>query len=151
MMALKKLLSLEIPKRTTIMESSVSVSSVGLEQISVATPRTTAEAFKLIPGVRSESAGGEGDTNIAVRGLQVASGGAKFLQLQEDGLPILQFGDIAFGNADIFMRLDNTIESIESIGGGSASTAASNAPGGIINLISKTGDSESGSIAYIWP
>ena len=143
----EKIVVTGVPKRTTIMESSVSVSSVGLEQISVATPRTTAEAFKLIPGVRSESTGGEGNANIAVRGLPVASGGAKFLQLQEDGLPILQFGDIAFGNADIFMRLDNTIESIESIRGGSASTAASNAPGGIINLISKTGDSESGSIA----
>ncbi len=143
----EKIVVTGVPKRTTIMESSVSVSSIGLEQISVATPRTTAEAFKLIPGVRSESTGGEGNANIAVRGLPVASGGAKFLQLQEDGLPILQFGDIAFGNADIFMRLDNTVESIESIRGGSASTAASDAPGGIINLISKTGENESGSVA----
>ena len=142
----EKIVVTGVPKRTTIMASSVSVSSIGLEQISVATPRTTAEAFKLIPGVRSESTGGEGNANIAVRGLPVASGGAKFLQLQEDGLPILQFGDIAFGNADIFMRLDNTVESIESIRGGSASTAASDAPGGIINLISKTGENESGSV-----
>ncbi len=62
-------------------------------------------------------------------------------------MPVLQFGDIAFGNADIFMRLDNTVQSIEPIRGGSASTAASNAPSGIINFISKTGESESGSIA----
>ncbi|WP_404343724.1 TonB-dependent receptor [Pseudoalteromonas mariniglutinosa] len=136
-----------VPRRTTIMASSSSVSSVSLSQIEVATPRSTAEAFRIIPGVRSESTGGEGNANIAVRGLPVASGGAKFLQLQEDGLPVMQFGDIAFGNADIFMRLDNTVQTIESIRGGSASTAASDAPGGIINFISKNGDSESGSVS----
>ncbi|MFC3032679.1 TonB-dependent receptor domain-containing protein [Pseudoalteromonas fenneropenaei] len=143
----EKIIVTGVPKKTTVMASSVSVSSVSLEQVSVATPRSTAEAFRIIPGVRSESTGGEGNANIAVRGLPVASGGAKFLQLQEDGLPVLQFGDIAFGNADIFMRLDNTVETIESIRGGSASTAASDAPGGIINFISKTGESESGSVA----
>ncbi|MCF2909243.1 TonB-dependent receptor [Pseudoalteromonas sp. DL2-H2.2] len=144
---LEKIIVTGVPQRRTVMASSVSVSSISAQQISVATPRTTAEAFRLLPGVRSESTGGEGNANIAVRGLPVAAGGAKFLQLQEDGLPVLQFGDIAFGNADIFMRLDNTVQSIESIRGGSASTAASNAPGGIINFISKTGESESGSIA----
>ncbi|MBE0456083.1 TonB-dependent receptor [Pseudoalteromonas sp. KG3] len=136
-----------VPKRTSIMASSVSVSSVSLSEIEVATPRSTAEAFRIIPGVRSESTGGEGNANIAVRGLPVASGGAKFLQLQEDGLPVMQFGDIAFGNADIFMRLDSSVQTVESVRGGSASTAASDAPGGIINLISKTGESESGSVA----
>jgi len=136
-----------VPRRTTIMASSSSVSSVSLEQVEVSTPRSTAEAFRIIPGVRSESTGGEGNANIAVRGLPVASGGAKFLQLQEDGLPVLQYGDIAFGNADIFMRLDNTVQTIESIRGGSASTAASNAPGGIINFISKNGENESGSVS----
>ena len=114
-----------VPRRTTIMASSSSVSSLSLAQVEVSTPRSTAEAFRIIPGVRSESTGGEGNANIAVRGLPVASGGAKFLQLQEDGLPVMQYGDIAFGNADIFMRLDNTVQTIESIRGGSASTAAS--------------------------
>ena len=136
-----------VPRRTTIMASSSSVSSLSLEQVEVSTPRSTAEAFRIIPGVRAESTGGEGNANIAVRGLPVASGGAKFLQLQEDGLPVMQFGDVAFGNSDIFMRLDNTVQTIESIRGGSASTAASNAPGGIINFISKNGKSESGSVS----
>jgi outer membrane receptor protein involved in Fe transport len=134
-------------KGSTVMASSVSVSSLSADQIEVTTPRSSAEAFRSIPGIRSESSGGEGNANIAVRGLPVAAGGAKFLQLQEDGLPILQFGDIAFGNADIFLRLDSTMSSIESIRGGSASTLATNAPGGIINIISKTGESDSGSIA----
>ncbi|XQF91438.1 TonB-dependent receptor plug domain-containing protein (plasmid) [Pseudoalteromonas espejiana] len=130
------------------MASSSSVNGCIGEQVEVSTPRSTAEAFRIIPGgFAPESAGGEGNANIAVRGLPVASGGAKFLQLQEDGLPVMQFGDVAFGNADIFMRLDNTVQTIESIRGGSASTSASNAPGGIINFISKNGENESGSVS----
>ncbi|WP_462157593.1 TonB-dependent receptor domain-containing protein [Pseudoalteromonas sp. GB56] len=136
-----------VPRNSTVMASSVSVSSFSSEQLEVTTPRSTAEAFRAIPGVRSESSGGEGNANIAVRGLPVAAGGAKFLQLQEDGLPIMQFGDVAFGNADIFLRLDSTMQTVESIRGGSASTMASNAPGGIINVISKTGGGDTGSIA----
>ncbi|WP_045727048.1 TonB-dependent receptor [Xanthomonas sp. GPE 39] len=128
------------------LKSSVSVSTVGAEAIEQSAPRSTAEIFRNIPGIRSESSGGEGNANIAVRGLPVASGGAKFLQLQEDGLPVLEFGDITFGNADIFLRSDYSLERIEAIRGGSASTFASNSPGGIINFISKTGETAGGSV-----
>lgn len=128
------------------LESSISVSALDSESIAEAAPRSTAEIFRQIPGVRSESTGGDGNANIAVRGLPVASGGAKFLQLQEDGLPVLQFGDIAFGNADIFLRADQTVSSIQAVRGGSASTLASNAPGGVINFISKDGSQEGGTV-----
>ena len=134
------------PRQANAMDSSVSVSVLSNDLVADAAPRTTAEIFRQIPGVRSESTGGDGNANIAVRGLPVASGGAKFLQLQEDGLPVMQFGDIAFGNADIFLRADQTISSIQAVRGGSASTLASNAPGGVINFISKDGSQEGGVI-----
>lgn len=132
---------------TSKMRSSVSVSSLSADDLLQSAPRSTAEIFKNIPGIRSESTGGEGNANIAVRGLPVAAGGAKFLQLHEDGLPVLEFGDIAFGNADIFLRADANVARVEAIRGGSASTLASNSPGGVINFISKTGDKEGGSFA----
>lgn len=128
------------------LQTSISVSALDDEAIADAAPRTTAEIFRQIPGIRSEATGGDGNANIAVRGLPVASGGAKFLQLQEDGLPLLQFGDIAFGNADIFLRADQTVSSIQAVRGGSASTLASNAPGGVINFISKDGSQEGGTV-----
>jgi outer membrane receptor protein involved in Fe transport len=131
----------------TKFKSSVSVSSLDEESILAAAPRSAAEIFRNLPGVRSESSGGDGNANIAVRGLPVASGGAKFLQIHEDGLPVLEYGDIAFGNADIFVRADQNIARVESIRGGSASTFASNSPGGIINFISKTGKDEGGAVA----
>lgn len=134
------------PRAANRLETSVSVSNLDDQAIADAAPRTTAEIFRQIPGIRSEATGGDGNANIAVRGLPVASGGAKFLQLQEDGLPVLQFGDIAFGNADIFLRADQTVKSIQAVRGGSASTLASNAPGGVINFVSKDGSQEGGTI-----
>ncbi|WP_179021122.1 TonB-dependent receptor [Winogradskyella forsetii] len=127
-------------------ESSVSVTTMRPDKIQESAPRTTAEIFRTIPGIRSESSGGEGNSNIAVRGVPVSSGGSKYVQLQEDGLPVLLFGDMSFATADIFTRFDNNIGRIEAIRGGSASTLSTNSPGAIINLISKTGKTEGGSI-----
>lgn len=127
--------------------SSVSVSDLSLQELENFAPRSTAELFRNIPGIRSESSGGDNNANIQVRGLPVTTGGAKFVQLQEDGLPVLSFGDITFGNADNFLRADYNIARVEAIRGGSASTFASNAPGAVINFISRTGEQEGGDIA----
>lgn len=136
-----------VVNQTSKMRSSVSVSALSADDLLQVAPRNTAEIFRNIPGIRSEASGGEGNANIAVRGLPVASGGAKFLQLHEDGLPVLEFGDISFGNADIFLRADANVARVEAIRGGSASTLASNSPGGVINFISKTGEKDGGSLA----
>ena len=105
------------------------------------------QRLRQIPGIRSEASGGEGNANIAVRGIPVSTGGARYIQLQEDGLPVLEFGDIVFGNADNFVRADRNVGRVEAVRGGSASTFASNSPGGVINFISKTGLEEGGAVA----
>jgi outer membrane receptor protein involved in Fe transport len=127
-------------------KSSVSITTMDAKQIDQSAPRSTAEIFRSIPGIRSESSGGEGNSNISVRGVPISSGGSKYLQIQEDGLPVLLFGDIAFATADIFTRFDGNVAKIEAIRGGSASTLSSNSPGGIINFISKTGKTEGGMV-----
>lgn len=129
------------------LESSVSITTLKPEGILQSSPRTTAEIFRTIPGIRSEASGGDGNTNITVRGIPISAGGSKYLQLQEDGLPNFMFGDIAFATSDIFLRADANIARIEAIRGGSAATQASNSPGGIINFISKTGAVQGGSVA----
>ena len=126
--------------------SSISVSTIKPKAILQTSPRTTAEIFRTIPGIRSESSGGEGNTNITVRGVPISSGGSKYLQLQEDGLPVMMFGDMAFATSDIFLRFDQNIARIEATRGSAASTMTSNAPAGVINFISKTGAVEGGSL-----
>lgn len=129
------------------LESSVSVSTIGFAQIEQASPRSAGELFRNIPGIRAESSGGEGNANFNVRGVPVSSGGSRYFQIQEDGLPLNLFGDTSFGNADNFLRIDSNIGRVEAIRGGSASTQTSNGPAGIINMISKTGATEGGSLA----
>jgi len=144
MLGLDEVVVTGVINRKSAIESSAALTSLKPKFIQEFGAITTAEIFKAIPGIRSEASGGEGNANIAVRGVPVASGGSKFLQLHEDGLPVLQFGDISFGNADIFLRADMTIDRIEALKGGSASTLASNSPAGIINFISKTGSAAGG-------
>ncbi len=133
-----------VARGTNRLDASISTTSLDAEAIADSAPRSAAELLRGIPGIRAESSGGEGNANINVRGIPVSTGGAKFLQLQEDGLPILEFGDIIFGNADIFTRLDTSIERVESVRGGSASTFTSNAPGGIVNFITRDGRNAGG-------
>ena len=130
----------------TKLDASVSVSALPAEEMINLAPRSTAEIFRSLPGIRSESSGGGGNANMTIRGIPLATGGSKYMQLQEDGLPVTEYGDINFGNTDNWIRADWTIDRVESIRGGSASTFASNSPGGIINMISKTGGDEAGSV-----
>jgi outer membrane receptor protein involved in Fe transport len=128
------------------MKQSVSISTLSLESIKQSNATSAAEVLRSIPGVRSESSGGESNANVTTRGVPISAGGARYVQFQEDGLPILQFGDIQFGTPDTFMRVDSVLDRLEVIRGGSASTAATNAPGGIFNFISKTGEDKGGTV-----
>lgn len=127
-------------------KTSTSISTLKSEEIAKAAPRTTAEIFRTIPGIRAESSGGEGNSNLTVRGVPVSAGGSRYLLIQEDGLPVLQFGDIAFATQDQFTRFDSFVSRVEALRGGSASIFASNSPAGIINFITNTGEKEGGSL-----
>jgi outer membrane receptor protein involved in Fe transport len=133
-------------KKISKMKSSVSISTMNAEQVQASGATNAAEVLRSIPGIRSESSGGEGNANMTVRGLPISAGGARYIQMQEDGLPILQFGDIAFATPDMFMRIDNSLKSLEVVRGGSGSTLATNSPGGLINFINNTGEVKGGKI-----
>lgn len=128
------------------MKQSNSISTVGVDQILQAQPTNSSDILRTIPGVRAESSGGGGNANVTVRGLPISAGGARYVQFQEDGLPVLMFGDVAFATPDMFLRADGSLERLEVVRGGSASTLGTNAPGGIINFISKTGEEPGGSM-----
>ena len=129
-------------------DTSISVSSLGAEAIAATNPTNLAEVFRQLPGIRSESSSGGGNSNINVRGIPISTGGAKFLSMQEDGLPILLFGDHLFAPADGFFKSDSTLARVEAVRGGTASTLTTNGPGGIINLIGKTGKTSGGSVGF---
>jgi outer membrane receptor protein involved in Fe transport len=143
---LERVIVTATPTATTTMRSSVSVSTVTVEQIQASQAASAAEALRSIPGIRSESSGGEGNANITVRGVPISAGGSRFVQLQENGLPVMLFGDVAFATSDMFLRVDGMLDSVQAVRGGSASTLATNSPGGVVNFISKYGLDKGGSI-----
>ncbi len=129
----------------TQIESSIAVSTVSSELIENFKPSSEAELFRMLPGIQvAGTSGPGGNSNIAVRGLPVATGGAPFVQLQEDGLPTVLFGDIQFGNNDYWTKFDATTADVQAVRGGTVSTYASQAPGAVINYISHTGKREGG-------
>lgn len=128
------------------LDSATSTSAIKEGEVSKLAPRSLAELFRNIPGIRAEAGNGEGNNNYTVRGLPLVGTGAKYIQFQEDGLPVMEFGNFGGIGVDNFVRADLNVASVESIRGGSSSTFASNAPGGVINLISKTGEVEGGSV-----
>ncbi|MDR6624303.1 TonB-dependent receptor [Caulobacter segnis] len=129
------------------LDSATSTSALRASEIETLGARSLGEVLRNIPGIRAEYAIGEGNANYSIRGLPLSGTGSKYVQLQEDGMPVLEFGDMYQFGTDMFMRADLNLAAVETIRGGSASTFASNSPGGVINLISKTGDTEGGSVA----
>lgn len=119
----------------TKMKQSISVSTVDADQVRNSTAASAAEVLRTVPGLRAESSGGEGNANLGVRGLPMSDGGGRYVQLQEDGLPVLLVGDVSFATADQFVRADASLESIDVVRGGSASTLSTNAPGAIVNFL----------------
>jgi len=128
-------------------DSAVAVTKVSGDIIEEFQPMSEADLFRLLPGIQTAgTAGPGGNANIAVRGLPVATGGAPFVQIQEDGLPTVLFGDVQFGNNDYWTNFDATVQSVEALRGGTAGTFASQAPGAVINYLSRTGEEEGGMV-----
>ena len=131
----------------TKLKSSLSVTDIKSDLVQDMAPTSQAEVLRLIPGmIVGDTAGPGGNANISVRGLPITTGGAPFVQLQEDGLPTVLFGDMNFGNNDYWIRFDAS-NSVQAVRGGSASTFASQAPGAVINYISATGVKQGGMVS----
>lgn len=119
-------------------ESSVAITSKDAEEIREKAPLNTAQMLEVIPGFWAESSGGEGGNNLFARGIP-QDGGFRYVAMHEDGLPIYESPELAFTNIDLLFRIDETVEVMEAVRGGSSSIFASNAPGGIVNFVTRTG------------
>jgi len=128
-------------------ETSYALTDVSAEQLRLQAPIGVAEALKAVPGFWIEASGGEASNNIRARG--IPADGFSTVSLQEDGLPIQHDGGLGWLNADQSFRIDETIQRLEVVRGGPASIFASNAPGGIVNFVTRRGgDTPEGVVKY---
>lgn len=122
------------------LESSTSITSLTPSVIEQRIPRGVADLLKAVPGVQSTSNYGEAGNDVTIRGLPVtANSSFRYISLQEDGLPVFEPPGLLFAFPDAMARQDETIARIETVRGGSSAIFTSNTPGGMVNLISKTG------------
>lgn len=142
----KEVFSTGMAKGRDRLDSATSTSVLPVSEVQKIGGTSPSSVLRAIAGIRVEGTGDEATSSFTIRGLPNASGGAKFLQFQEDGLPVLEFGDISGFGAEMLVRPDLMLAQVETIRGGSASTFASNSPGGIINFLSKTGETEGGAV-----
>lgn len=116
-------------------ETSYAITTIDDAQIAEKAPLSVADLISSTPGIYVESSGGVVGNNVYSRGLPADN--YRYLPLLEDGLPVWEEGAGAFTNADEFFRVDATVESLQIVRGGSASITASNAPGGVVNVLTK--------------
>ncbi|MGR3856129.1 TonB-dependent receptor [Chryseobacterium indologenes] len=122
-------------------ESSTAISTFSSKEIQKQNPISAAALLQRVPGFAVETSGGEVGNNLFARGIPSA-GAYEFVQVQEDGLPVFEDGALQFANADNFFRVDNSVNRMEALRGGSGSIFATNSPGGLINFITREGTND---------
>ena len=126
----------------TILESSVSVTSLNSEQLAREMPLGTADLLESVPGFWVEDSGGETNNNVAPRGLRGGEG-FRYIGVEEDGLPVVYDGLWV----DFYQRQDITIDRMEAVRGGTSGLLTTNGPAALVNFITrKPGDEAEGTV-----
>ena len=119
-------------------DAAFAVTTIDEESIAKAAPLSTADLFQAVPGVSSESTGGQNGANIFVRGYP-SGGDAVFVTLQSQGVPFFTPPTLSFLENSQLIRVDTTLERIEAVRGGTGSLFASGQPGLTINFVQREG------------
>ncbi len=129
-------------------EASFAISSFSAEDIKKLAPKSTADLFKAVPGVWSESSGGVSGANVFVRGFP-GGGDAPFLTVQLQGAPIFPPPTLAFLENSTLFRLDETVSYMEALRGGPNPVISNGQPGLTTNFLLKEGsDDTEGLVKY---
>ncbi|WP_336966520.1 TonB-dependent receptor [Sphingobium aquiterrae] len=118
-------------------EASYAISVISPEELQMKAPIGVAEALKNVPGFWIESSSGEASGNIRVRG--IPTDGYSALSLLEDGITTQHDAGLGWLNGDQSLRMDQTVQQIEVVRGGPSSIFYSNAPGAVVNFITRRG------------
>lgn len=119
-------------------DASFAVTTLSSETIAQAAPNSTADLLRTVPGVSAESSGGQNGANIFVRGYP-SGGDAQFVTFQLGGVPIFPPSTLSFLENSQLIRLDETVERVEAVRGGTGSLFSNGQPGLTVNVVSREG------------
>ena len=122
-------------------DSAYAITSVSEAAIERMNPKSTAELFTLVPGVWAESSGGVAGANVFVRGFP-SGGDAPFLTVQLQGAPIFPAPTLSFLENSSMFRVDETIDFMEALRGGSTPVISNGQPGLTTNFRLKEGSEQ---------
>jgi len=122
-------------------DASFSITTASPEQIQQAVPQSTADLLKIVPGVWAEPSGGGTGANIFVRGMP-SEGDAPFVTMQLDGSALFPPPTVAFLENSTLFRVDDSVERMEVLRGGSSPIFSNGQPGLTVNFIQKKGQDE---------
>lgn len=123
---------------TKKLEAGYSITTLTPKALDILQPKTTGEVLTAVPGVWVESSGGTATSNIFVRGIP-STGDAPFVTMQFDGVPVYGANSPSFMDQTAMVRLDETIQGVEAVNGGPASTFSDGQPGLTTNLLLREG------------
>lgn len=129
-------------------DSAFSITTASEEQLKQASPSSTADIMKLVPGVYAESTGGQSGANIEVRGFPSGSD-SPFVSVQLMGNPIFPPPTLSFFEGSSAFRLDDTVERVEVLRGGPSTIYSNGQPGATMNFLLKEGnDTPEGTVRF---
>ncbi|MEP3208171.1 MAG: TonB-dependent receptor [Maribacter sp.] len=118
------------------LQTTTSVNTVGIAELETIKPESFSEALQNTPGVTiDESQGRKGGFNI--RGFP----GGNFVTTLIDGMPVSGIANQSGGTQEFF-GLDPNVERIEVVRGAAATLFGRSSAAGALNIISKTGGTE---------
>lgn len=119
-------------------DAAFALTTVDEEAIDRLAPASTADVFRLVPGVSTESSGGQNGANIFVRGYP-SGGDAEFVTITTQGVPFFPPPTLSFLENTQLIRVDETLKRIEAVRGGTGALFASGQPGLTINFVQREG------------
>ena len=119
-------------------DAGLAVTTASLDRIRELAPNNTADVLKLAPGIWAETTGGVTGANVFVRGFPT-NGDAPFLSVQLDGAPIYPPTELSFSENTTLFRIDDMIERVEIVRGGTNPIFSNGQPGAVMNFIQRTG------------
>jgi outer membrane receptor protein involved in Fe transport len=133
------------------LDASFNITSLNLEEIQNANPSSTAELYKMSPGIWPEASGGQTGVNIDVAGFPNGGGDSPYFTTMIQGSPLYGSPYLSFMDNSSLMRLDDTIERVEVVQGGTSAIFGPGQPGATANFILRTGsDKSEGSIGFTY-
>ena len=126
----------------------MSITSLKSKDITKLSANSQADILRGVPGVTVEGGGGEVATNLFIRGLP-SGGQYVFNPLMYDGVPLMGVFGLNSSAHDVYARPDIGFRGVEFVRGGASILFGPGSVAGMINYISKTGDTNSESIINV--